>query len=127
MTLSQREQRVLSSMDRALSADSTLQAVLGLFPLPPAERVAAARRPTVCESLQCPSKHVVLAIVLAIAGLLCCAVAAPLDLPFVAAGGVVLAAGAGIVLLRVIRHGEHPRTARRSPRHDPIGKGSSGL
>ncbi len=106
------EHRRMSGIDKELSADPLLRAVADLFPTPPREtaepRAMAARkrrRRRLRDGLPAPAPSVAWCVLVAVLGLVCCAIAAPLHVPVVASAGAVLSACGGMAFVAtVIRH-----------------------
>lgn len=111
MTLSGRRRRDLAELERDLSADPAIQALADLFPVPPEpERTpATGRAPRRRRRDLVPY---LVAVAVALGGLVCCVVAAPADEPILTVAGAVLALGAVTFLVAVPRHGAEIRDAR---------------
>lgn len=107
--------RRMSGIDKELSADPLLRAIADLFPTPPretVERQAArarhrrrSRLGALVAGMPPTAPSVALCVLVAVLGLVCCAIAAPLHVAVVASAGAILAACAGLAFVAtVIRH-----------------------
>jgi hypothetical protein len=90
--MTSRRQREQADLARELDADPVLRALVELFPRPPDPAPGAPRR-RLPNPLPPPARYPI-GLVAALAGLVCCFLAAPADQPALAVVGVVLALGA---------------------------------
>lgn len=142
MNLSYSERRELAAIDRMLSRDVTLRAVAALFAVPPpASSGRAVREPPAPQRgvtgrltggvtgrvarrgtrsvARRPTSTVVI-VLLAVAGLVCAVVTAPLNAVAISDAGLALAVCAGVLFIVVTARwgnapdGSHPASKQRS-------------